>query len=149
MCGLSSRTEYVDCAHGKTCQIFPATAKHLILLLTLVWSCLLDWMIEVCRNKTIQELIHLTNRRFNSIWKNHIKPQQLDTSFSCQSPAWFHTAVGWLLVLQLEFVTSQPIVSVCHSGTNSTASHKCSMGLRSGRQAGYSILSTLNSGGSL
>lgn len=44
-----------------------------MLFLTLVWCCLLHWIIEICKKQDIlasHQFFHLTNRSFSSMWKN-------------------------------------------------------------------------------
>lgn len=101
--GMSSRAEYVGCI-CRFFKIFSANGKLLFFcLLTLVWCCLVDWMIKVKQNK------FLTIYYNYSLNNNHTQPQQCGICSSCCSPAWSYTAATWHPSLQLAFVASQPL----------------------------------------
>ena len=87
----------------------------LLLVFTLVLSCLVDWIIALSHNNKEKHILAIftlnsfyTVRDLSSVWKIHTQPQQLGTSSSCWSPAWSHTAVAWHPIPQPGFVASQP-----------------------------------------
>src|SRR4029434_147668 len=93
---------------AKKCAKIP---NILLLVFTLVLSCLVDWMIALShsnKEKTTHIGHFYTVRDLSSVWKIHTQPQQLGPSSSCWSPAWSHTAVGWHPIPQPGFVASQP-----------------------------------------
>src|SRR4029434_7449660 len=88
----------------------------LLLVFTLVLSCLADWMIALSHsNKEKTTHIYIFTlytffpvRDLSSVWKIHAQPQRLGTSSSCWSPAWSHTAVRWHPIPQSGVVADQP-----------------------------------------
>ena len=106
---MSSRVEYVGCAHDKLAKSFLPRPKQLFffLLMALVWCRLLDWMIGVWGNKThwpFNNFFLLTNGGLSHMWRNPIQPPQPCSSSPYWSPAESHSSLGRFPIHQTAFL---------------------------------------------
>lgn len=144
ICGLSSRVQYMGCAHEKLAKSSLPMPNKLFCWLMFDVVYRIGWL----KCEETRHICNLGSTGLSNMWKHHTQPQQPVTSFSCGSFTWSPTAVGWDPLLQVTFVASQPM-SNCFSAWKTSWSHKCSVGLKSGLQAGHPQQIHSNSGGSL
>lgn len=106
ICGLSSRVQYVGCAHEKLAKSsLPMPNKLFCCWLMFDVVYWIGWL----KCEETRHICNLRSRGLSNMWKHHTQPQQPVTSFSCWSLAWSPTAVGWDPILQVTFVASQPM----------------------------------------